>query len=81
MIKHIGSQIREPIEETEYKIQFRDEHLVLSETGAAQFEDGPEVVLLNTITGKEELWVERDHFAGYVVEIDGKGFEFVRTLS
>jgi len=34
--------------------------------------------LLN-YNGSCELWTLNDHYAGYVIEIDGKGFEFVRT--
>ena len=81
MIGHIGSQTREPIEDTEYTIQFRDEHLVLSARGVRRLEPGPDAVLLNKETGISELWTERDDYAGYVIVIDGKGFEFVRSLN
>ncbi len=81
MIKHIGSQTREPIEDTEYELKFRDEHLVLGVNGIRGFEFGPDAVLLNKETGISELWTERDDFAGYVIVIDGKGFEFVRSLN
>ena len=80
-MKQIGSQIRERIEDTNYIIQFRDEHLVLSAKGVRGLECGPDVVLLNQTTGIAELWTERDDFAGYVIEIDGKGFEFVHSLN
>jgi hypothetical protein len=67
MIKQIGSQRREPIEETEYLIDFID---------------GPgdvfrDAFLIDTATGRREKWTENDDFAGYVIEIDGVGFEFV----
>ena len=61
-----GSQIREELEASGYE---------LLETLA----DG-EVVLLD-MEGKEELWVENDDYAGYVVVINGVGHEFVCTLS
>ncbi|MHA1146453.1 MAG: hypothetical protein ACTSRW_17075 [Candidatus Helarchaeota archaeon] len=80
MIKRIGSQTREPIEETEYEVKFRDEHLVLTANGVHEFEFGPDAVLFNKKTGISELWTERDDFAGYVIEIGGVGFEFVRDL-
>jgi len=76
----IGSQTREPIEETEYIVRFIDEHLVLSETGVYQLESGPDVVLLNKKTDREELWTKNDDFAGYVIEIGGKGYEFVKEI-
>ncbi len=75
-----GSQTRELLKDTDYVVQFIDEHLVLSEAGIQCLESGPEVVLLNQVTGKEELWVRNDDFAGYVIEINGMGFEFVRGL-
>ena len=79
-MKIIGSQTRERIEETDYIVRFIDEHLVLSETGIHQLESGPVVVLLNKKTGGEELWTENYGFAGYVIVIGGKEYEFVRNL-
>lgn len=32
-------------------------------------------------SGKVELWHKNDNFAGYVIEINGEGYEFVRTVS
>ena len=70
MLKHIGSQTRESIEDTEYELlEF------------IEYPSGRDAVLLNKETGIKELHVERDDFAGYVLEIDGKGFEFVRSLN
>ncbi len=69
MIKRIGSQTRENIEDTEYTVD--------SIEGT---EIGGRNVFLTTIDGKYELWTERDDFAGYVVVIDGIGYEFVRSL-
>jgi len=70
MIRHIGSQTREPIEDTEYELlEF------------VKYPSGRDAILLNKETGIKELYVERDDFAEYVIEIDGKGFEFVRSLN
>ena len=77
----IGSQKREKIEDTNYTVQFMDEHLVLSAHGVKRMEVGPDAVLLNKETGIAELWTQRDDFAGYVIEIDGIGYEFVRSLN
>ena len=63
-MRHIGSQTRETLEESEYTFVSRE---------------GDEVILENEDGGKE-LFVERDDYAGYVVEIDGIGHEFVRSL-
>ena len=75
------NQIREPIENTEYVLQFRDEHTVLSAGGTIRMEFGKDAVLFNTETGISELWTENDNYSGYVIVIDGKGFEFVRSLN
>lgn len=61
----IGSQRRELLSETEYEL------ISLSES---------EAILLNTDTGRRELWSKKDDFAGYVVEINGVGYEFVRQI-
>jgi len=69
MIIRVGSQTREPIEDTEYELlEF------------IEYPSGQDAVLLNKETGIKELYVEKDDFAGYVIEIDGRGFEFVRSL-
>jgi hypothetical protein len=68
MIKQIGSQAREPLADTDYKF-------------VSFVPDMPATALLeDKETGKRELWVENDHFAGYTIEIDGKGYEFVRSV-
>lgn len=70
MIKVIGSQSREKIEDTEYIVDYMDD-----------IDDVPrDVFLLDMETGVREKWTENDHYAGYVVEIDGVGFEFVCSL-
>ena len=62
-----GSQYREQLEESDYRVHERR-----SDT---------EVILVDTDTGLHELWVMNDDFAGYVIEIDGKGYEFVSSVS
>lgn len=63
-----GSQRREPLEETDYRI----------------VKTWPDVdrgtVILEDETGKRELWVKHDDHAGYVVVINGKGYEFVGSI-
>jgi hypothetical protein len=53
----------------------------LSESGM-QLVSGPDSngeVLLED-NGRIEVWAENDDFAGYVIEIDGVGYEFVSSL-
>lgn len=64
-MKTIGSQKREILADTEYT-------LILLNGNAA--------FLLNNSTNKKELWQQNDHFAGYVIEIDGIGYEFITTV-
>ena len=61
------SQIREKIEDLNVMV------------AVPKNSDG-EIVLYDEYEEKFELWVERDDCAGYVIEIDGVGFEFVRTI-
>lgn len=67
-VKEIGSQRREKIENSDMEIATR-----ISPT---------EVILKYKDDDKlpHELWILRDDFAGYVIEIDGKGYEFVRQV-
>ena len=65
-IQDIGSQKREKLEETDMEI--------------AQRISSREIILKDKINNQHELWIENDHFAGYVIEIDGKGYEFVRSI-
>lgn len=60
-----GSQTREPIGDTDYE--------VVSKTGN-------EVILKDKETGEKEVWVENDDFAGYVIEIGGRGYEFTHGV-
>lgn len=59
-----GSQIREPIADTEYRV-------------VGKCDCG--LVLHDSIFGQFELWAKRDDYAGHVIEIDGVGYEFVRS--
>lgn len=82
MIKQIGNQNREPVEETEYELIAVDQHIIINEHGARQVDcpNPKEAVLKDRKTNRQELWAENDHYAGYVIEIGGVGFEFVREL-
>jgi hypothetical protein len=60
-----GSQTSEPIELTEYNIVQRDDIYAL---------------LRNSKTGKKEVWVHNQNFAGYCIRIGRKNYEFVRSL-
>jgi len=64
-MKIIGSQRRESLQETDYIVV----HWI-----------NKREVILRDPSGKDELWFRNDHSAGYVVEINGKGFEFCRTI-
>ena len=82
MLERVGSQTRESLHSAQCRLEHIDEHIVISEHGA-HLEDYPtprEAVLLNSVTGNRELWVENDHYAGYVIVIDEVGFEFVREI-
>ncbi len=59
------SQSREPIEDTAYRVvSDRRKH---------------SVVLVNTSNGRHEVWHRNDDFSGYVLVINGIGYEFVRS--
>ena len=64
-MKTIGSQKRETLQESGLTL-------------IALHLNGKEALLNND--GKTELWVLNDDFAGYVIEIEGKGFEFARGI-
>ncbi len=64
-MKTIGSQKRESLKESGYKVLRRSKD---------------EAVLEDRETGKAELWIANDDFAGYVIEIAGVGHEFARSL-
>ena len=64
-MKTIGSQKRETLAESGMRILKRW---------------SKKEVILTDDTGIEEVWYENDHFAGYVIEINGKGYEFLTVL-
>lgn len=64
-MRQVGSQTRETLTEAGYTLISRQ---------------GKEVTLQDVVTGKQEVWYENNDFAGYAVEIDGKGYEFVHSL-
>jgi hypothetical protein len=68
MITHRGSQSRESYQDAGYRIVATWPEV-----------DRGHVVLMDE-TGKRELWVRRPDYAGYVVTINGIGYEFVRSL-
>lgn len=61
-IKQIGSQAREPLKESGYKLVGRLK-------GA---------VILQDETGKKELWYANDDHAGYTIQVGRWGYEFGR---
>lgn len=64
----VGQQTRQKIESTGYRL------LGTLRTGSA----AKMVILEDADTGRKELWVLYDNHPGFVVEIDGKGYAFVR---
>ncbi len=68
-MKTIGSQNRETLKESGLILS------VLQGTYPTQ-----EAILVNPETKEKELWIENDHFAGYVIEIKSTGFEYVRDI-
>ena len=64
-MKSVGSQTRENIEDTEYGVFIQD---------------WKRAILLDRTTGTYEVWRKNDDFAGYVVVIDGIGYEYVESL-
>lgn len=65
-----GSQTRETLSEAGYRID------------PVQGRDRETTIILNPIDQpeKRELWYHRPDFAGYVIEIAGKRYEFIRSL-
>lgn len=68
-MKRKGCQIRETLEEVGMRL------VELRGTSPNR-----EAVLQDDSVGYTELWSEKDDFAGYVIEIEGVGYEFVRTI-
>jgi hypothetical protein len=69
-----GSQLREKLEDTEYAL--------VEFSNAEHGPDGEltwnEAVLQDS-DGKREVWVLHDDHAGYTVEINGLGYEFISS--
>ncbi len=63
MITRIGSQNRELLVESGYSLVKLNKN---------------EAVLRDKATGRLELWQRNNHHSGYVIEIQGIGYEFVR---
>ncbi len=63
-----GSQTREPYDEAGYRIVGTWPDLMIGE------------VILEDENGKRELWALSPTFAGYVITINDRGYEFVRSL-
>ncbi len=61
-----GSQNRESLEHAGYDLVSR--------------KGGREVILKDKETGKYELWGKKDDFAGYTIDINGTGYEFIRGV-
>ena len=67
MITSIGSQNREPLNESGYHMHKRISR--------------KEIILeKDDIPGDYELWYKNDNHAGYVIVVDGAGYEFVRSV-
>ncbi len=66
-MKTVGSQIREDItkDDTYTLVEDHDNN------------DG-EIIVFNKVTQKQEIWIENDQYAGYVLVVNGIGYEFVR---
>ena len=67
-MRQIGSQRRETLEESGMEVY------------QGPNEDG-EILLRDIEDGNIELWVQHDDNAGYTIEVNGIGYEFVRTWS
>jgi hypothetical protein len=61
-MKKYGSQTRESLRGSGYKLIKKS---------------GKEAILQDREDGHFELWMKNNHFAGYVIVIDGIGYEYV----
>lgn len=61
MPRRIGSQLRETLAESGYRLVGRP---------------GPGQVILEDAEGKKELWYANDHHAGYTVQVGRWGYEY-----
>jgi len=68
-MKTVGSQTRETLAEN------GDYHII-------GFRANKTIVILENLgDGNAELWFKNDHAAGYVLEINGVGYEFARSIN
>jgi hypothetical protein len=65
-MRTIGSQTRQELEYSDYKMHQRI---------------NAEEVILMAYDGVLQLWVANDDYAGFVLEIDGVGYEFVTSVN
>ncbi len=54
---------------------------LLSESGMTLVSQDEDEAILKDEDGKQELWFQKDDSAGYVIVIDGIGYEFARTIN
>jgi hypothetical protein len=73
-IEKRGSQNREKLSD------LKDEYTLITKRPIGA-KIPTEVVLYNIPAKKQEVWGLSDDFAGYVIEINGKGYEFIRSLT
>ena len=66
MMRTIGSQNRETLADSGIRLVSVDS-------------EARTVILQDIETGEKELWVENDHHAGYTIEINSVGYEFVTS--
>lgn len=68
MTRHIGSQIRDTLKESGYRVVKRlsSKRVILKEIGQEDQHC--------------EEWFANDHHAGYTIEINGIGYEYARRV-
>ena len=66
MTRHIGSQIRDTLRESGYRVvkRINSKEVILRECGASDC----------------ELWIKNDHYSGYTIEIGGFGYEYTHRV-
>jgi hypothetical protein len=65
-MKKIGSQTRETLKESGYKLIQKNKD---------------EVILQDKEDGHFEIWAKNNHHAGYTIDIKGVGYEYVRRTT
>jgi len=66
-MRQIGSQIRDILEESHMALTI----LLIEEHEA----------ILTDKDGLSELWAQNNDYSGYVIEINGVGYEFIREVT